>query len=939
MKLWNKGINVINVIKKHYYLTYTIGFLFITYGVFGVFLWMGKGFVWNVDGQTQHLVALMYYSDWLKQIIGSIIEEHRLIIPMWDLSIGNGSDILTTLHYYVIGDPLNLLSVFIKTENMEKLYSALILVRIYLVGLAFSLYCLEHKYKKSAVLIGSYMYCFSAYVQITAIRHPFFINAMVYFPLMLLGIDRVFKKKKPYLFIVSTAIAAASSFYFFYMLVIGCILYVLLSYKNQVGQWKAKEVMGWFLKISLLGMIALMLAAFIFLPNAMAALMSERMGQQREIPLLFNVKHYKALFVALLDQTGVGSYARPGVAVPAMLAMLLLFCKKGYKEWKTSIVLMLVVLSVPFLGSVMNGFSYVSYRCCFLAVFLMSLLFVKMFPSLISLTMQEKRKLLKISIGYITIALCLTTVKSEQLYIMIAMMLLCLCVLISSGTIVERKRGVEILVGMIAVGSIFISAYYNFWPEESDYILSFVDRDAAVERLNNEYDTDKENEYYNASDVMQVIHEEMGLERMEMYGCEDISHNTAMLHDINGVSFYFSLHNPYISRFHKEMGLMKKAECKYKDLDCRSFLEAVHNVKYFVTVSDDVYRYNSSLFLGEPIAEKNGVCLFEATDSLGFAYGYDSVYSREEYEKLNQVNRQEMLLKGAMLEDEEVIEQMPETDFEITATQKDYTVDFGEDISAQDNTIYVDKDGAEMTVYFEGDTNCETYVLLRGIEYSGEETWKKKLDKKMKGAANIYEKAKLIKAKENHNEKEKISIRIFNNVGKGGAEQIFYTKKANGYVGMDDYLWNMGYCETPMNYVTIRFGEAGEYNIESLGIYCQPVDQLPDLLKERKVEGADSFVAGVNEYTGHVKLTEKEIVCFSVPYSKGWKVYVNGEEKKALQANTMWLAVLLDKGEYNIELKYATPYFKEGVMVSIIALVVFIMIIGIDIKNHKQKKM
>ena len=41
---------------------------------------------------------------------------------MWDMNIGYGSDILTTLHYYVIGDPLTLLSVFVPAEHTETLY-------------------------------------------------------------------------------------------------------------------------------------------------------------------------------------------------------------------------------------------------------------------------------------------------------------------------------------------------------------------------------------------------------------------------------------------------------------------------------------------------------------------------------------------------------------------------------------------------------------------------------------------------------------------------------------------------------------------------------------------------------------------------------------------------------------------------------------------------
>ena len=74
---------------------------------------------------------------------------------MWDMHIGYGSDILTTLHYYVIGDPLTLLSVLVKPEHTEKLYEFLIFLRIYLAGITFSRYAFYHKNSKQAVFMGT----------------------------------------------------------------------------------------------------------------------------------------------------------------------------------------------------------------------------------------------------------------------------------------------------------------------------------------------------------------------------------------------------------------------------------------------------------------------------------------------------------------------------------------------------------------------------------------------------------------------------------------------------------------------------------------------------------------------------------------------------------------------------------------------------------------
>ena len=136
-----------------------------------------------------------------------------------------GSDILTTLHYYVIGDPLTLLSVFVPEKNTEILYEILIFLRIYLAGITFSIYCFYRKNPKQATFIGSLVYIFAGWTIYASMKHPYFSNPMIYLPLVLMGIEKVYKKEKPYLFICATAVAAMSNFYFFYMISIFMVLY------------------------------------------------------------------------------------------------------------------------------------------------------------------------------------------------------------------------------------------------------------------------------------------------------------------------------------------------------------------------------------------------------------------------------------------------------------------------------------------------------------------------------------------------------------------------------------------------------------------------------------------------------------------------------------------------------------------------------------------
>ena len=71
------------------------------------------------------------------KILETLFETHKFVLPQWDFSIGLGSDILTTLHFYAIGDPLDLLSIACPAKYAAYLYSLLSSVSfIILRGLA-----------------------------------------------------------------------------------------------------------------------------------------------------------------------------------------------------------------------------------------------------------------------------------------------------------------------------------------------------------------------------------------------------------------------------------------------------------------------------------------------------------------------------------------------------------------------------------------------------------------------------------------------------------------------------------------------------------------------------------------------------------------------------------------------------------------------------------
>ncbi|WP_155511668.1 YfhO family protein, partial [Blautia obeum] len=368
--------------KKDFYLLYTLVFGVISFFIYYQFAGNGKSLVWSHDGIPQHLNSLAYYGRYLREVLHTIFVEHKLELPMWDMNIGYGSDILTTLHYYVIGDPLTLLSVFVPADKTEVLYEVLIFLRIYLAGISFSVFCFYHKNPKQATFMGTLIYIFAGWTIYAAMKHPYFSNPMIYLPLVLMGIDKIYKREKPWLFIWATAVSAMSNFYFFYMICIFMFIYAAFRYFGIFSERSVKDVLGWLVKFIGYYAVALMIAAVIFLPVVMTIFGTDRFQAENYVPLLYDKIYYEKYLGDLIGENMI-QWGVAGYSAVAMAGVFVLFSrKKKYLDLKLGFGLLNLFLLVPFAGHVLNGFSYVSNRWIWAYGMMIAYIFVKAYPEL-----------------------------------------------------------------------------------------------------------------------------------------------------------------------------------------------------------------------------------------------------------------------------------------------------------------------------------------------------------------------------------------------------------------------------------------------------------------------------------------------------------------------------------------------------------------------------
>jgi uncharacterized membrane protein YfhO len=71
---------------------------------------------------------------------------------------------------------------------------------------------------------------------------------------------------------------------------------------------------------------------------------------------------------------------------------------------------------------------------------------------------------------------------------------------------------------------------------------------------------------------------------------------------------------------------------------------------------------------------------------------------------------------------------------------------------------------------------------------------------------------------------------------------------------------------------------------------------------------------------------ENDLLFISIPYSVGWKLYIDGKETEIKQALSVFMGVELTPGRHTVTLIYNTPGFFVGKVISFVSLLIFIAV-------------
>lgn len=193
--------------------------------------------------------------------------------------------------------------------------------------------------------------------------------------------------------------------------------------------------------------------------------------------------------------------------------------------------------------------------------------------------------------------------------------------------------------------------------------------------------------------------------------------------------------------------------------------------------------------IDEKVAENKKYTVYKTEQTLPFGYTCDSVITREVWEELSVTEKQQALLQGAYIQGEtEYDTDLAQTSLVFNDVEPEYEITTDGDIQIEGNQYVVGKSGASITLHYQGVENCETYLVLEGLNYDGEAT--------------------------------KFGLTVTrDDVEKKGT---VYTERNSFYSGKENFLYNTGYHEDASSEVTLTFRKAGVFTIENLYLAEQP---------------------------------------------------------------------------------------------------------------------
>lgn len=815
-----------------------------------------------IYGVTNQFIQVFHY-DMVEQYIRFIERGYDLIrspgFEWWDFNHYLGSSIFA-YGYYFLFSPFWL--IFAILPSKEMIPQAMLFVNVFKLWVLFlttTYYFTFITKDKLANFVGSSIITFSAFT-LGYYQYGFYTDALVFLPLVLVGVEKFLKDNKYLHLVLSVAVLAIVNVYLFMMFTAFTFLYTLFRYfvLEETYEWKkilnkAFKFMGWYL-------LGVLISAIIFWPNLQLLLQSSRMTSNLNIwhvDLNTIYRFITSLIMPVVDRNDfnplISKYVSSavgysgGVAIysliitPLFLTQLLILKTNVKKLWIIIFYSFLVfVFLFPPLYVFLQGNSDTRW--------MLMLILLNAYTIVQIITYRKKLnfKLLFITAVIIGALLSLaylyslyTGLQTTRLYFDIAkrnIIVLAFIVFIYLLAVFFKEKKVSnyfYIFGVILdISLVLFNIFFNPVDSVSMNVEQFTDNSIHDFNVVNEIKTNDDSLY-----------------RIEVI--QESGYNDSLSKDYLGMTFYSSVYNyevdPYIHNQLASAGGWLVGNNTGKWL-----VKDLLGMKYWAT---DMYEPYSVPYGYEPVfaVEQEDLIyiVFKNKYNAPLAYTQSNSLNFDSWNNLNALDKSRALM-----------------DYVVTSDSLNTIVSFSDSITKLDDfgtdiTIDLDQALINQVVYVSYPRSEEVHIVL-------------------------YDRERVVKD--------------------------FYSYEP---------LWSSVYSEVYFDKIEVHvsnlWGVPEEEFINTVFIQ-EPTLDLENWY-QRITKDAFNLELGTNSFTITGSSSKDQYLVTSIAYDANWSVKVNGEKADVEKVNAGFIGFKIPVGDLTIEAQYSPKQVYQGGFVSLLGVV------------------
>ncbi|MBQ6379978.1 MAG: YfhO family protein [Clostridia bacterium] len=811
------------------------------------------------------------------------IAQGKSLLYSWNSAGGSG--FLGNFFNYLSSPFTAMIFWFSKTEAVTTGISVIVFAKCIASAGTFAYY-LKKKSTDMALSIPAFslLYAFSAYF-IAYFWNVMWLDAVVVFPLVMLGIERIIDRSNSKLYFVALIYTFLTSYYMAYMVCLFSVVYFVAYYLSnysitalyvpksydmpRFSKLRQSRLLCAGLRFGAVSLLAALCCTATLLPIYKVLSASSATGDSfpGEVEFYFDIYDFIAAHLASLEPTirSSGGDVTPNVycgMITVLLYPLYLMSKRiGWKEKLVNTLLLIgifICCNLNISNFVIHGFHFpndLPYRFSFMYSFILLVCAYKVFRYIREF---DNKTLVIIGGAFVLVVVIaqkfdLRYVNNLTIYFSIAFVIVYTLLLAASA----NKKLTTSLIGVVLCCAVVCEVLvcdvprFEFGVQESEYVDDYEDYRKAISAISEEDD---------------------GFYRLELSHLPSVLRMAPCWYDYRGIDCFSSMASEANAKMQFRLGnASNKINCYTYNTQTPVY-NMMFNIKYVIE-NNLPYKLNESYFeYLRGSQEKLTTYENKYPSSIGFAVNRALLKNWNVEGKNSDAGLQSEFMKYAS--------GMDQTYFEkgklFTNGAKGCSI----------TTFENDGDGSISFSLYDDNENANF-----GLDFTAEKT----------GNYYIYL---------GSNEFDRAKIQTKN-----------YTKMQD--ISNEPYLLDLGVLEKGEEVdITVYIND----ECEGGGDGTVYVTRLNDEAFQKAYNVlADDGLMQVEEYNdtylkGTVTAKKDEILYTSITYDSGWKCYVDGVPVEPYKIGGCLIGLETGEGTHTVEFKYAPAGLKTGVLISAITL-------------------